>query len=130
MFNEEMKKILAEAPIWVLSTSSKDGVPNAIPIRFHEVIDEKTFAFVDNFMKQTLTNISENPNVAVTAWVNLEGYQFKGTGKYTTSGPIYEAGYKKAKEVNAMLPAKGVLIVTVDEIYCQSPGPKAGAKIS
>ncbi len=130
MISEEMKKILEESPIWVLSTASKDGVPNATPIRFHEVLDDKTFVFVDNFMKKTMQNIEENPKVAVTAWVNLEGYQFKGTGKYETSGPVFEAGHKKAKDFNAMLPAKGVLIVTIDEVYCQSPGPKAGTKVS
>jgi len=126
---EEMKKVLDECPIWVLSTASKDGMPNAIPIRFHSVLDDGKMVFVDNFMKQTLVNLQENPKVAVTAWVNLDGYQFKGTAAYQTSGPVYDAGRSKAKEVNAMLPAKGVLVVTIDEIYCQTPGPKAGLQV-
>jgi len=130
LITDDMQKILMDAPIWVLATADPDGTPNAIPIRFHEMMDDRTFVFVDNFMKQTLRNIEGNPKVAVTAWVNLEGYQFKGTGHYLTSGPIFEAGHKKAKDVNAMLPGKGVLVVSVDEVYCQSPGPKAGVKVS
>lgn len=127
--NQEMTKLLDQTDIWVLATSDSNGIPNAVPILFTKVLDNNKLLLVDNFMKKTVENIGMNPNVSVSVWKDLTGYQFKGKATIETTGSNFDIGQKvvQAKEPN--LKAKGVVLVDVDFIYITSPGPDAGKKI-
>jgi len=127
--NNEMSTLLEETDIWVLATADRNGIPNAVPIFFTLIMENNRLLLVDNFMKKTVDNIATNPNVSISVWKDLKGYQFKGKGKIETSGPNYEVGKKvvQAKEPEAT--PKGIVLVDVDSIYITSPGPDAGKKI-
>lgn len=127
--NNEMKRLLEETDIWVLATSDKNGVPNAVPILFTKIMENGKLLLVDNFMKKTVANIANNPNVSVSVWKDLTGYQFKGKATIETSGPNYEIGKKVVEAKEPKLQAKGVVLVEVDSIYTTSPGPEAGKEM-
>ncbi|MBW1839261.1 MAG: pyridoxamine 5'-phosphate oxidase family protein [Deltaproteobacteria bacterium] len=130
--NNEMRTLLEETDLWVLATADSNGIPNAVPILFVKLMDNNSLLLVDNFMKKTVDNIGINPNVAISVWKDLTGYQFKGKAKIETSGPNFETGKKVKKVVQAKEPKltpKGIVLVDIDSIYITSPGPDAGNKV-
>lgn len=127
--NREMRVLLREVRYWVLATADSNRIPNAVPIHFCKVLDNDRLMLVNNYMKKTINNINENPNVSVSVWEGRTGYQFKGTAKIETSGVNFEAGKEMVKKVNPKLNSKGVVIVDVDSIYITSPGSDAGKKV-
>ena len=130
VINNEMIKLLEEARIWVLATADGEGVPNAVPIRWTKILTNDTLMLVDNYMKKSVDNIAANPNVAVSAWKDSTGYQFKGTASIETSGANFENGKKMALEGNPKLNPKGVVILRVDSIFSTTPGAEAGKKLA
>ena len=128
--NNEMRTLLEETDIWVLATADNNGIPNAVPILFVKLMENDRLLLVDNFMKKTVDNIGINPNVSISVWKDLTGYQFKGKAKIETSGLNYETGKKlvQAKEPNST--PKGIVLVDIDSIYITSPGPDAGKEVT
>ncbi|MCQ2086173.1 MAG: pyridoxamine 5'-phosphate oxidase family protein [archaeon] len=125
--NESIREELAKMKVIHLATSSKEGIPNVVPIGAMFLQDDETLWIVDNFMKKTLKNIIENPIAAFDVWVPGEemSYQIKGVLEYVTSGGDYE----KAREwmlARKPLPAKGLVKMKFTEIYSVKPGPDAG----
>ena len=127
--NNEMKTLLDETDIWVLSTADRNGIPNAVPILFTALTENNRLLLVDNFMKKTVDNIAANPNVSISVWKDATGYQFKGKAIIETSGSNYEIGKKVVQAKEPELIPKGAIVVDVDSIYITSPGPDAGKKI-
>jgi predicted pyridoxine 5'-phosphate oxidase superfamily flavin-nucleotide-binding protein len=130
VINDEMRKVLEETGLWVLATADSDGMPNAVPIRWTKILANDTLMLVDNFMKKSVDNIAVNPNIAISVWKDLTGYQFKGTASIETSGVNFENGKKMVLEGNPKLNPKGVVILRVDSIFSTSPGPEAGKKLA
>jgi predicted pyridoxine 5'-phosphate oxidase superfamily flavin-nucleotide-binding protein len=129
VINDEMIKVLEETRIWVLATADRNGMPNAVPIRWTKILANDTLMLVDNFMKKSVDNIAVNPRVAISVWKDSTGYQFKGTASIETSGLNFENGKKMVLEGNPKLNPKGVVILRVDSIFSTSPGPEAGKKL-
>ncbi|NTV45163.1 MAG: hypothetical protein HGB11_01250 [Chlorobiales bacterium] len=129
MLTEQMKDLINHAEAWVLATADSDGVPNAIPVNWCELIDDDTMMLVDNCMKKTVENIMVNPNVAISIWEGSVGYQFKGKARIETSGEVFEEGEKIVKMVNPTAHPKGVIIVDIETIYNISPGQDAGKQL-
>jgi len=131
---QEMKEVIEKTRGWAFATSTKDGVPNVVPIHFVKLISDDEILFVDVFMKKTLENIKNNPNVALSVWdwdaKPRRGYQFKGEARIETSGKLFEEGVKVVKAINPELEPKGVVIVKVKSIYITSPGPDAGKEVT
>jgi uncharacterized protein len=65
MLTEEMQDLVNHAEAWVLATADLNGVPNAVPVNWCELLDESTMMIVDSCMKKTVENIKANPNVAI-----------------------------------------------------------------
>jgi len=126
LMNDEMKKLLEETNIWVLATAAADGTPNAVPIYYTSVLDDASLMLVDNFMKKTLANIQENPQVSVSVWNGKTGYQFKGTARIETAGAHVDAGKAMVKNREP----KGVVVVDITSIYTTTSGPEAGNKVA
>jgi predicted pyridoxine 5'-phosphate oxidase superfamily flavin-nucleotide-binding protein len=130
---QEMKDIIEKTRGWAFATSTKDGMPNVVPIHFVKLISDNEIMFVDIFMKKTLENIKNNPNVALTVWdwdvKPRKGYQFKGQARIETSGKLFEEGIKIVKAEKPDLDPKGIVIVKVKSIYITSPGPDAGKEV-
>ena len=128
---KEVQEFVKGKMAWV-ATASPDGVPNTTPKGTVQVIDDEHVVFADLFSLKTRDNLQKNPKVAVTV-VDLEkhkGYQFKGTAKLVDSGPVFDQMVEQLKKAPMQLPhPKYVVIITVDSIFDQSVGPKAGQQI-
>ena len=131
---QEMKEVIEKTRGWAFATSTKDGVPNVVPVHFVKLISDDEILVVDVFMKKTLENIKNNPNVALSVWdwdaKPRRGYQFKGEARIETSGKLFEEGVKVVKAINPELEPKGGVIVKVKSIYITSPGPDAGKEVT
>jgi len=120
----------ASFKFYALATSSKEGVPNVVPIGFLWVENEREIWIVDNYLNKTLANIKENPVAAVYA-IGADGHtcvQVKGACRYYTSGPDYDKIFQMAKTKNEKYPAKGLVKIIVTDLYDTTPGPNAGKK--
>jgi predicted pyridoxine 5'-phosphate oxidase superfamily flavin-nucleotide-binding protein len=128
VLTEEIKSALRTVKVFPVATASKDGVPNVVPIGFLELVDDETVWISDNFMKKTLDNVLENPKVSFYVWgPETKGcFQVKGSVEVKTSGPEFE---KMQETVRAQAPAKGLLVMKIQDVYQCAPGPNAGELI-
>ena len=131
---ERMQKLLEKVQTAVLATSTKDGVPNAVPIGAKKIIDPETVLVSDQFFNKTIENIRSNPRVSLMYWEGHEGYQLKGTVTVETSGNRFEETARwieeRGKDIGFPLRSKGAVILKIEEIYAIGPGPKAGRKLA
>lgn len=131
---ERMKELFNNVSTVVLSTSTPDGTPNAVPVGAKKIIDSETILISDQFFNKTLANMEANPRVSVTYWEGHEGYQLKGTVTIETSGQRYEETAQWISELSAKLgfplKSKGAIIMRIDKIYGVSPGPGAGKQLA
>ena len=126
---EKIRQIFDSAPVHQLATSSCAGIPNVCNVGARYLWDEETIIIVDNYMKKTLSNVLENPVVAVLFRSEKESYQIKGRCCYLDSGPLYEEARKWMRSRGDKYPVKGALKISVDEIFNSAGGPGAGDKI-
>lgn len=128
---EEIKTAMATMKVFPVATASADGWPNVVPIGFVELVDDGTIWLADNFMLKTLANVKENPKMSIYVWgPETKGcFQIKGFVEVKTSGPEFEKMQEIVFEKNSSLPAKGLLVMTITEVFECAPGAKAGAKI-
>ncbi len=128
---KEVQEFVKNKMAWV-ATASPDGVPNSTPKGTVQVIDDEHIVFADLFSLKTRDNLQKNPKVAVTV-VDLEkyrGYQFKGSAQLVDSGPMFDQMVEQLKKAPMQLPhPKYVVVITVDAVFDQSVGPKAGQQI-
>ncbi|TDA30318.1 MAG: hypothetical protein DSO04_06135 [Hadesarchaea archaeon] len=89
---DDLMKLALRSNICYLATSSKEGVPNVVPMGLVEVLDDSTIAVIDVLMHKTRKNLAENDNVAlaVTDVNRLAGYQFKGKASVVSTGEMME----------------------------------------
>lgn len=131
---QRMRELFEKVPAVILSTATRDGVPNAVPVGAKKIIDDETILISDQFFNKTLENLKANPNVAITWWEGHEGYQLKGTVTIETTGKRYEATARWIEDLGARagfpLKSKGAVIVHINAIYGVSPGPGAGKQLA
>ncbi|MDR1124468.1 MAG: pyridoxamine 5'-phosphate oxidase family protein [Deltaproteobacteria bacterium] len=122
--NSEVKRFLQENSIWIFSTCSDK--PNSAPVFFKKIDEQDNLVLFDVFMKKGLDNLAKNNHVAITVFnmQTLQGYQIKGTATYTIDEVLVKEGNSYSGKMN--LVTKGVIIVKVDEVFIQTPGPDAG----
>ena len=132
--NQRVREIFENQQTVVLATATKNGVPNVVPINAKKIIDDETILISDQFLNKTLTNMKDNPQVALTCWDKYEGYQIKGKATIEISGQLYQDTARwieeRGKKLNIPLKSKGAIVVKITEIYNVSPGPQAGVKIA
>lgn len=129
---DEVQEFLSGKTAWV-ATASADGMPNATPKGSVRVIDDEHIVFADLFSRKTRENLKANPKVAVTV-IDVEaanGYQLKGSAELLDSGPLFEQMAEGLKEApQAFPPLQYVVRITVESVFDQSVGPKAGERIA
>lgn len=126
---DEIKASLAGTKLVFLATSSKTGIPNAVPIGAFKLLDDETMLISDQFFKKTLANIQENPNVAISYWGEKGGFQIKGTVTVHTNDEIFKNDAAWVKELKPNLVAKSAIVMKITDVYQVKPGPDAGKKI-
>ncbi|MHA1866402.1 MAG: pyridoxamine 5'-phosphate oxidase family protein [Candidatus Heimdallarchaeaceae archaeon] len=116
--NEELKKLIEENAL-AFATINENGNPHCIVVAFVKVVSKNQILITDNYMVETIKNIQQNPNVAVSVWnkdwkENCVGYELRGTAEYFTSGKWYEM-IKQIPE-NKEEPCKGAILITINKI--------------
>lgn len=102
-----------------LASIGKGGI-NVVPVSTIRVVDN-TIWLMNYFLRKTLDNIIENPNIALSCWTGLKGYQIKGTVEYVAEGAVYENARQWVTDNVPNRTLKGLLIITPSEIYDISP---------
>lgn len=83
---EEIKTLIENNPMAV-ATVMPDGRPNVIGVAFVKVVSENQILITDNYMNQTVKDISNKPNITLLTWdKDMNGYKFVGTANYFSSG--------------------------------------------
>ena len=119
-----------EKDLVFLATSSKEGIPNVVPIGFARPIDSETILIADNYMNKTRKNLEENPNISlVTKDATKCPYQFKGKIEIFESGKYFDIVTEWGQNAMTKLTPKAAILMNVEEIYSIQPGPDAGKKI-
>ncbi|MDD1683770.1 MAG: pyridoxamine 5'-phosphate oxidase family protein [Methanoregula sp.] len=62
----EIKESLQGTKLAFLATSSKKGIPNAVPIAAFRLLDDGRMLISDQFFNKTLANMKENPEIALS----------------------------------------------------------------
>lgn len=116
---QEMKDIAGKSKTFIMSTASKKGIPNGVPIGFTRIISDDEVMLVDVFMHKSRQNIAENPVVSVTYWSPEDryGYQLKGKARVETAGKLFEEAKRWCQERGPQYCARAIVVVKVDEIY-------------
>jgi predicted pyridoxine 5'-phosphate oxidase superfamily flavin-nucleotide-binding protein len=111
------QKVLIEKEVIALATCTPKNKPNVVAIACCKVVDKNKILITDNFMNKTRKNLLNNNKVALAVWSKdwEQGYQFKGTVKYLTSGKWKEMVDKNPD--NKGLAHKAAVLVTVKEIW-------------
>ena len=119
---------LLEADLIYLATASVSAVPNVVPVRYFGFLDNARLWMTDNFFLKTRRNLDENPTGAVSIWcpdVPL-CLQLKGPLEYFDTGEDYESMKRSVHTLRPDLPARGLVVLTIREVFESKPGPDAG----
>src|SRR4030042_3558527 len=112
---QKIKKI--EKKIVAIATVDKKNKPHNIAIQINKIQGDKII-FTDNYMKLTVENIKNNPNVSLVFWHGKEGaekgYRIDGKAEYFDSGEWVD--FVKGLKENEGYPAKGAIIIKINEI--------------
>ena len=105
-------------PLVILSTVSKDGVPNSIFVGVSGRYDDKTFFLANYYFSKTKQNIQDDGKACLLFLTKeKKSYQLKGTMELQTSGPVYEA----LLTINPTpYPALSVAVLHVEEMFSGS----------
>lgn len=128
---DEMTEIFKMAKYFPLATASRDGDPNVVPVGSVFLVNPETIWIGNQFMKQTVKNLQENPKACLYVW----GPETKGCLKLKckvvvhTSGPDYEKMKDMVKARRADLVCKALLELKITEVYNCKSGPDSGSKL-
>jgi predicted pyridoxine 5'-phosphate oxidase superfamily flavin-nucleotide-binding protein len=128
---DEIKSVFSKVKVFPVATASRKGIPNVSPYTFVQLVSDDTIWIGDNFMIKTLSNVKENPYLAVFVYDPdvKKCFQIKGMVEVKTSGADYEKMKATIKAKNEKLPAKSLLIVKITDVFDCMHGAGAGKKI-
>jgi uncharacterized protein len=128
---QDIQKVMNEDKAFAFATASETGIPNINMIAIKRIEDDETVLLADNYFDKTLANLKENSKASILTNKAEEKlwYQLKGTCHYINEGPKYKEFTKWVKSKNETLPAKGMVIFKVEQIFNTTPGPNAGKPI-
>ena len=112
----EAKMAIAEIRPSLVATASKTGKPNVSAKGSLRVLDDEHLAFADIASPRTVTNIRENPRVAVICLdaAARKGCRIWGQGSIFNSGELFDQLSAEYAEKNMVV--KNVVKVAVEEI--------------
>lgn len=133
VMDAEVQELFESAANMVLCTATPDGTPNGAAIGMKAVIDDETVYISDQFFRKTLSNLKENPKVAIAFWTGHDAFQIHGTARYVCEGEEFaaqkEAVDAKFAAMGLPIKAKGGCFIHVDAVYQMAAGPSAGERI-
>ena len=128
----DAKALMEQKKVIALATASKDAVPNVVYMLQYWWYQPNILVIGDLFMKATCRNVQENGYASFCVWDEDtdKSYKFIGTATYDTSGDAYAFAnanlHKKKPDKNF----KGVVVITVTEVYDASRGENAGKLVA
>jgi len=128
----DAKTLMEQKKVIALATASKESIPNVVYMLQYWWYQPDVLVIGDLFMNATCRNTQENGYASFCVWDEGtdKSYKFIGTATYATSGDAYEFAnanlHKKKPDKNF----KGVVIITVAEVYDASRGENAGKLIA
>ncbi|MCL2863824.1 MAG: pyridoxamine 5'-phosphate oxidase family protein [Methanimicrococcus sp.] len=132
----DMKADIQKVRVLPLATASNDKTPNVIPIGIAEIDDscaEDDYIHVmNNFFLKTISNIKENPKVALYIWSpDTAGcIQIKGeVTEIMCKGNVYDDMTGRVSAMKPGLPMKEIIRIKITEIFNCKSGKDAGQKI-
>jgi uncharacterized protein len=125
----EIEESLQDAKTAFLATSSRDGVPNVVPIAAFRVLDDGTLLISDQYFNKTLRNMQENPQVALSWWGAKGGFQVKGTVTLHADDEVFSRNVAWMKERWPQFVPKSAVLVTITDVYIVKPDREPGKKI-
>lgn len=108
---EDIKEKLESSTIAV--STINNNKPHTIFILYPKISENKII-ITDNYMKTTIENIKNNTNICLAFFQGEKGWRINGKAKYYSSGKWLE--FVKNLKENKGLPAKGAIVVDVEEI--------------
>jgi len=100
-----------------IATVNKEGKPHNIVVEVNKIKDGRVIV-TNNYMKSTVENIKNNPNVSLVFWYGKEGaekgYRIDGRAEYFDSGEWLD--FVKGLKENKGYPAKGAIVIEVNEV--------------
>ena len=125
---QEARAILGQQALMAFATCSRQGVPNVVYMLQYWWVSETELVVGDVFMKATRENVRENGRVSFCVWDEQadRSYKFKGMARYETAGVAYELANQNLHQKKPDKDFKGVIVVTITEVYDASRGPNAG----
>ena len=126
---DEMKESLTGTKLVFLATSSKNSMPNVVPIGAFKLMDDETLLISDQFFSKTMQNLKENPKVAISWWGEKGGFQIKGQVTLHTNDEVFSQDVAWMKEIRPNLVPKSAVILKIAEVYQIKAGADAGKKI-
>jgi predicted pyridoxine 5'-phosphate oxidase superfamily flavin-nucleotide-binding protein len=125
----DVKESLTGTKLVYLATTSRDRVPNVVPIAAIKLLDDGTILISDQFFNKTLQNMKENPKIALSWWGDKGGFQIKGTVTLHTNDEIFRQNVAWMKESWPKFVPKSAVVVKITDVYAVKPGPEPGKKI-
>ncbi|OPX65297.1 MULTISPECIES: pyridoxamine 5'-phosphate oxidase family protein [unclassified Methanoregula] len=125
----EIRESLAGTRTAFFATSSKNGIPNVVPIGAFKMYDDGTILVSDQFFNKTLANMKENPHAALSWWGDKGGFQIRGTVTLHTDDEVFLQNVAWMKDLRPQLKPKTAVLLKVTDVYTVKPGPDAGKKI-
>ncbi len=118
---KNIQKIIEEQSLYTFSTSSKDGIPNTIYVKFLKVYNDSQILIADNKFFKTEKNLLENPRISLVV-LDKEtkvSYQLKGSVEIYKEGSLYNEVVKWVEEKRSKPTTfpKAAIILNVEEIY-------------
>ena len=97
---KHIQEIINKQELHVLSTSTKEGTPNIIYLKFLKVYNNEQIIIANNKFFKTEKNLLENPKISfvVLDKKNKKSYQIKGTAEFHKDDQIFEENVRWVKE--------------------------------
>lgn len=123
--NERVSALFNKTKNCTLSTNGE--YPNTIVIMFKEINAQGEDPALRCVHEQDPCNLEKDAHVSVVVYEGLEGYQIKGTARWTDDADLVAAGNAKTSQFG--LKTKGVMIVTPESAEVLTPGPEVGKSL-
>lgn len=119
---KDIQEIINKQELHILSTSTKDGIPNIIYLKFIKVYNDNQILIANNKFFKTEKNLIENPIISfvVLDKENKKSYQIKGSVEFHKDDNIFKDTVKWVEDKRSSLTTypKSGIILNVEEIYC------------
>ena len=126
---EEIKESLKSTKVAYLSTATKNGTPNVVPIAAFKFLDDETLLISDQFFNKTLKNLQENPQIALAWWGEKGGFQIKADITIHTNDDVFRQNVEWVHGIKDTLNPKSAIVGKITAVYIVKSGAEAGKKI-